>query len=60
LIGFGRRTVDRALKLGPLSSRIVDGRPCIEENDALLFRSKILDLARAEGFVKAGDRGDDK
>jgi hypothetical protein len=50
LIGFGRNTLTRAMHLGLVPYRIVDERPVIEETNLLLFKQKLLDLARAEGW----------
>lgn len=47
-IGFGRNTIDRAMKLGAIPVRWSTGVPQIDLSDALLFKTKLLALASAE------------
>ncbi len=50
-IGFGRRTIERAIKLGALPYRIHDRRALVEQVSILTFRAKLVQLALDEGLA---------
>jgi hypothetical protein len=45
-IGFGRRTVERAIDLGVLPAKWLRGERLVAAEDARLFRAKLIELAR--------------
>lgn len=50
-IGFGRRTIDRAMDFGALPFIRRGGERLIAAENALLFRAKLIELARSEGLT---------
>jgi excisionase family DNA binding protein len=49
-LGFGRRTIERAIGLGVLPAKWLRGERLIAAEDARLFRTNLIELARAEGL----------
>jgi len=49
-VGFGRRTVERAIDLGVIPFKWRNGERLIAAEDARAFRTKLLELARDEGL----------
>ena len=56
VIGFGRNTLERAVKLGALPVRRTQHGQLIDKDDALLFKRKLLDLARIEWPALTGSQ----
>jgi excisionase family DNA binding protein len=48
-IGFGRRTIERAIDLGVIPFKWRGGERLIAAEDARLFRDKLIELARGVG-----------
>ena len=49
-VGFGRRTIERAIDLGVIPFKWRGGERLITAEDARLFRAKLIELARDESL----------